>query len=377
VLATATAGALVLAGCSSPAPKRPSQTLTVAVEVARTGPDAAVGAAILRGAQAAASQIDARGGVLHKTLQVVGEDDGGAVPAAGRLARRLVARPPAAVIGPIYPVVADAVLPVYRRAGLAVLSMAGGGSDDGVPDVGFTDRQQAALVAQDLVEVLRAHTVTVVVDTRDRTAGLAAALQGLLDAAGVTTTPVALSGPAGVDSAVAQASAAHADALVVLAGDVDGGTIAAALHHAHVSGPCLVSGMSPGATTYLATSGAPASGCLVAGPAPLTLVPGGTRFTAAQSSLSGAAAFWSALGHDAVSVVAAAVEQAGSSDPEAVRRALLQTAAVAGATGPVTLDPTTGDRIHPPLAVQAVHDGALQIDAAWAAYSGWPLSPNG
>src|SRR5579883_355856 len=55
VLATATAGALVLAGCSSPAPKRPSQTLTVAVEVARTGPDAAVGAAILRGAQAAAS----------------------------------------------------------------------------------------------------------------------------------------------------------------------------------------------------------------------------------------------------------------------------------------------------------------------------------
>jgi branched-chain amino acid transport system substrate-binding protein len=332
----------------------------VAVEAALSGPDATTGQAVLAGARLAADDLDAAGGVLGRHLSVVGVDDGGTVVAARRVLRAVRAAHPVAVVGPVYPVVAAAVLPLLRPLGLPVVRLSTGGPVGG-PGIGlgFSDVQLATVAAQEVVGVLGATKVAVVTGNGADEAAVGSALDTTLRKAGVAVTDVPAPRPgddpgqaaAAVDAAVPQVTlyaldATSAEALATAAGA--GG------------GHCLV----------VAPVAAPTISCPAAALAPLAQLPGGPHF--AGEAHGPAASIWGALGHDAVSTVVAALRAAGRTTPSRVASALATTVGVAGVTGELTVDPATGDRRVTPLAVLDAHGGGPVVDLSWAGFAGWP-----
>lgn len=332
----------------------------MAVEAALSGPDAATGQAVLAGARLAADEVDAAGGALGRHLFVVGVDDGGTVVAARRVLRAVRAAHPVAVVGPVYPVVAAAVFPLLRPLGLPVVRLTAGGPVGG-PGIGlgFSDVQLATVAAQEVVGVLGATKVAVVAGSAPDQAAVGSALDDLLRRAGVAVTDVPAPAPgddpaqsaAAVDAAAPQVTlyaldATSADALAAGAG-VGGG-------HCIVVAPVAV----------------PTISCPAVALAPLAQLPGGPHF--AGDAHGPTASIWGALGHDAVTAVVAALRAAGGATPSKVASALAATAGVAGVTGALTVDPVSGDRRVPPLAVLDAHDGGPVVDLSWAGFAGWP-----
>jgi branched-chain amino acid transport system substrate-binding protein len=69
-------------------------------------------------------------------------------------------------------------------------------------------------------------------------------------------------------------------------------------------------------------------------------------------------AAFAGLGYDAIQLIRAAVEEAGSIEPEAIDKALAQLSAVEGATGSITLEGTNGIP-RKPITIVEVKDGAF------------------
>src|SRR3954468_19136747 len=90
--------------------------ITIAVEAPISGPQASNGVDILRGAQLAVRQVNARGGLLGRRVVLVRGDDRGDASRAKATARKVIARHPVAVIGPYNSSVGLANLSLYRRA---------------------------------------------------------------------------------------------------------------------------------------------------------------------------------------------------------------------------------------------------------------------
>ncbi len=82
---------------------------------------------------------------------------------------------------------------------------------------------------------------------------------------------------------------------------------------------------------------------------------------------------WSPYTYDSVMLLAAMAEQAGGFEAEALTTALNQVDGWQGWTGPVTFDPSSGNR--EPATVVMVRtdaDGTLHVDGAWAQAVGAP-----
>jgi branched-chain amino acid transport system substrate-binding protein len=65
--------------------------------------------------------------------------------------------------------------------------------------------------------------------------------------------------------------------------------------------------------------------------------------------------------HDAVLVLAAAIEKAGSTDPEAIRDALEEIDPVEGFTGDISIDPATHNPIGKSAVIMTIKDGAFEF----------------
>ncbi|MBS3783770.1 MAG: ABC transporter substrate-binding protein, partial [Anaerolineae bacterium] len=64
--------------------------------------------------------------------------------------------------------------------------------------------------------------------------------------------------------------------------------------------------------------------------------------------------------HDAVRVLTAAIEKAGSADPTAIRDALEQIDPVEGFTGNISIDPETHNPIGKSAVIMTIEDGEFQ-----------------
>jgi|SRR5579875_1927973 len=362
--------------------------VTVAVEAPLSGAEAATGEDLWRGAQLAAARLDGAGGVAGRRIDLVAADDRGDPAAAATVARQLVARRVAAVVGPFDPGVADVVLPRYRQAGIPVVRLTA--TDPGALAGATTRpvvRQLAAVDAQELEQVLHVHRVAVLRSADPTAAALVQDLTGLLGSSGVVV-PVSGALAPGADpaGALAQVAGGAVDA-VVLAMEVPqaAGLVAAAA--GRLGARCLVS--PPSAQGAAGAATAALAPCLVAGVPPLAELPGGAAYARAYQARFGVPPGpWGVFAYDAVVLLAAAAADVGSWDaprlaallgPVAGHPALPAVDGVpvrapgmlAPATGPIVLDPATGDRLAPPLAVLDVSPaGGERVDAAWQAYAG-------
>jgi branched-chain amino acid transport system substrate-binding protein len=351
----------------------------IAVEGPMTGPQAATGIDMARGARLAVDQINAAGGVDGVKLTLLRVDDR-ATPEGGlQAASTAIAAHAFGVVGPFNSSVGTVNLPIYKKAGLPIVRLTSSVKTQGY---GATtqpmDSQVAPVEVQEITRVLGAKRPAILYDTSTYTAGIAAQVKAGLKMAGdpaVAMTSVT-STQTNYSAALEKLQAKHPDLLYIAAYGSEAGKIARAASTMSL-GTCFVDLAAQGADFVSGATQAVAEHCISSG------VPSAQQFTAAsqyvkdyESMFHTQPGTWGTFTYDSVEILANAVQQVGWHQRTVVV-ALNHTTAYQGITGPITIAPVTGNRIQSTVVILDIDSsGTYVIDPTWAAAAKFPL-PSG
>lgn len=368
--ALATLGALVLAACSSSPAGTSGPSVKIAVEAPFTGPEAAAGTDVLRGVELLASVKNHTGGVLGRQIQVLKFDDQGNPALATKVADNVVSQHPFALIGPFNSSVGVINLPIYRKAGIITLRLTNSALTN---SYGYTvqpmDYQMAPLEVQAITNTLPAGgRVAIVYDYSTFSSGIAQLVRSSLTTEGMNV--VAFDGfKAGQQDFMAILTAVKAtnpDVVYYAAFDPEVIYLVTQARQLGMPGICLVNLLPEG---FLADAGVAAQQCLVSGVPSVAEFPrsGGyiQEYQAVYHSQPGSSG---AFSNDSLGLLLNAVVKEGAWDRSRVQTALSHTALFPGVTGDITIDPATGNRVDPPVAILSVRRGNFRVDAYWALY---------
>ncbi len=380
-VATVATATVALTGCAvdAAAPAANSESLKIGWLLPQTGPISSLGAPQIAALELAAADIAAAGGAAGREIEYVTGDEAGDTAAAGQAVDRILADGVSAVIGAGSSAISLSV--IDRITGSGVVQCSGMNTSPaltGYPDNGFyfrtvpSDLLQGGVLAERILAD-GGSNVAIVARSDSYATGLADALvealeqNGLSVAARVDYDPSATS----FDAEVRQVTASGPDSIVVLSFD-EGATILQGL---------IQAGNGPDTTRIYGTDSLPiASLAGIVDPSDAGALAGMT-FT--QASSGEGSAFTARLleekpdltttaftpyFYDCAILVALAVEQSGSTDPQGIAdaipgltngdvecatfadcKALIadgETISYVGAAGPLHLDdegdPTTG-----------------------------------
>ncbi|MEX1217734.1 MAG: branched-chain amino acid ABC transporter substrate-binding protein [Acidimicrobiales bacterium] len=367
--------ATLAAGCSSSS--KSSDTIRIGLEAPITGSLSELGQGMLNGAEQAAEQVNANGGIGGKKIEIIAIDDKGDPDAGVAAANKAVKAGLQAVVGPYNSGVGLKTLPIYTAAGLVPLRLT---SSDETAGMGFTLQpmtSQIAPVATDaLVKQLKATSVALIVDsTTDYTKAAAQAMTASLGKAGVaiTATESITPGAKSYADTVTKVLAANPSAVYVITYYPEAGLIAQAMLASKTSANCLT---DYGAydNGYITAAGIPAAQkCPVVGvPSPAEFPNSASLVAAYTKQFNAAPGSWSPYTYDSVMLLADAISRAGGTSAAELKSALAATTGWKGWTGTVAFDATTGNRIPAPVTVnQVTSAGIFQVDPAWIAATGF------
>lgn len=377
--------ALVAAGCggsdstdSSSTGGSGSNSFRVGLEAPLSGDQALLGKGMLKGAQLAAAQLNRRGGILGKQVEVVPIDDA-ADPATGvKAAKAAIDAGLDGIVGPYNSGVGIETLPLYIDAGLVPIRLT---SDDSTNRLGFTLQpmtyQIAPVASQALTDWLGAKTVAIAYDpTQNYTVSVSEALRTSLEKAGVTVTAYEKVQPGRSDytDVVDKLAAGKPDVIYAAVYYPEGGLIAKEMHDGEVKSQCVADYGSYD-TGFVQTAGVPAArACPVVGvPAPDDFPGAGTRVGEYRDRFGQDPGTWSPYTYDSLNLLAYGTEKAGGSASKELSAALDDVSNWKGWTGSVTIDANTGNR-QPATVVIVDTDakGNLHVDKAWAKAVGAP-----
>lgn len=377
--------ALVAAGCggsdstdSSSTGGSGSSSFRVGLEAPLSGDQALLGKGMLKGAQLAAAQLNRRGGILGKQVEVVPIDDA-ADPATGvKAAKAAIDAGLDGIVGPYNSGVGIETLPLYIDAGLVPIRLT---SDDSTNRLGFTLQpmtyQIAPVASQALTDWLGARTVAIAYDpTQNYTVSVSEALRTSLEKAGVTVTAYEKVQPGRSDytDVVDKLAAGKPDVIYAAVYYPEGGLIAKEMHDGEVKSQCVADYGSYD-TGFVQTAGVPAArACPVVGvPAPDDFPGAGTRVGEYRDRFGQDPGTWSPYTYDSLNLLAYGTEKAGGSASKELSAALDDVSNWKGWTGSVTIDANTGNR-QPATVVIVDTDakGNLHVDKAWAKAVGAP-----
>lgn len=377
--------ALVAAGCggsdstdSSSTGGSGSNSFRVGLEAPLSGDQALLGKGMLKGAQLAAAQLNRRGGILGKQVEVVPIDDA-ADPATGvKAAKAAIDAGLDGIVGPYNSGVGIETLPLYIDAGLVPIRLT---SDDSTNRLGFTLQpmtyQIAPVASQALTDWLGARTVAIAYDpTQNYTVSVSEALRTSLEKAGVTVTAYEKVQPGRSDytDVVDKLAAGKPDVIYAAVYYPEGGLIAKEMHDGEVKSQCVADYGSYD-TGFVQTAGVPAArACPVVGvPAPDDFPGAGTRVGEYRDRFGQDPGTWSPYTYDSLNLLAYGTEKAGGSASKELSAALDDVSNWKGWTGSVTIDANTGNR-QPATVVIVDTDakGNLHVDKAWAKAVGAP-----
>ena len=343
-----------------------------------SGPQASTGIDMFQGAELAANQLNAGGGVNGVRIQLVRADDKASPSAGVTVARRMVSEHVFSVIGPFNSGVGVRNLSIYRSAGVSIVRLTSAHSTEGY---GVTtqpmDVQVAPVEANEITEGLHDTRVAIVYDTSTYTAGIASQLKGLLTADG--HPPVAFEsiteGQKSFSKVVSKAAAAQPDLLYIAAYGQDAGNIARQAAEAHLDAGCFVDLAAQGPDFVAAATEPVAENCVNSG------VPSAQQFAGAatyvneyESAYHAPPGTWGTFTYDSLMMLAQAVRNAGGWKQAKVRSGLDDISGYQGITGTITISPKTGNRVNSPVVILNIDaSGQYQIDSAWATMTGFPL----
>jgi branched-chain amino acid transport system substrate-binding protein len=376
----AAALALGLAACgdSEDSSSGDSDRLRIGVEAPLSGDLQAAGEGVLKGARLAADEINARGGLEGKEIEIVPIDDGG-VPEIGVPAtQKAIDEGLSGVVAAWNTGVGIETLPLYENAGLVPIRLAAGNELAGL---GFTvspmSSQIAPVTADALSKWIGARTVAIGFDpTQSYSTEMSRAVRSRLESAGVEITAFEPVEPGAEDysDTVKKLAAGNPDAIFYSVYFPEGALIAKATPSGGSSPACLL-GYASYDTGYVQDAGATdARKCEVVGlPAPDEFEGSTSHVTDYEDRFGEAPGAMSPYAYDSLNVLAHGVEQAGSFDADALTAALNEVSGLMGWTGPITLEQGTGNRVPTTVTVDEVDDrGVLSVDPSWAKAVGAP-----
>lgn len=373
LVALLTAG-LTLGACSSTSSSS-EDVWRVGLQAPLSGSQSALGQGMLQGAQLAAADVNAAGGVLGRQIEIIAIDDAGDPETGVSAANAAIEQGLNGVVGPYNSSVGLQTLPLYMTAGLVPIRLT---SDNATEGMGITlqpmTSQIAPVTTDALTKFFGAETVAILFDpTQEYTKTAAATVKTQLEAANVTVTSYAEVQPgkdqATYTSAVTAANADTPDAIYAAVYYPEGAKIAQAvtdLGTGQNALPCLLD-YSSYDTGYVQDAGATAAqACNVVGvPAPSDFANSDPYVAAYTAEFNSSPGTWSPYTYDSVRILVDTVASVGTWDTAALTSGLTSISNWNGWTGLVSIEAATGNRVPATVVVTQVNDaGALQVDPA-------------
>jgi branched-chain amino acid transport system substrate-binding protein len=360
-IALLSTGALIAAlgpGASS-APK----PIIIAMEGPLTGSQASNGMDMLRGVRLAVQQVNARGGVLGRPVKLVRANDRANPDIALSVAKGVKKAGAVAVIGPYNSSVGVVNLPYYVSNKIVPVQMT---STDDTTGQGVTVQPKNSQISPVEVAYLQdrgVRNVVMLVDPSAYTQGMADRLQSSLTTTGVTVTSLPVTeGQADYSALVAQALASRPDFVYVSTYFPEGSKIATALSAANSTVGCFM-GLANVDPAFVTEAGLTASQrCVFSGVPEAAQMPDAKRYVAAyRKAFSKTPGVWGTFTYDSTNLLFEAMEKSGSTNYTKVLKQLLRTKNYAGQTGPITIDPRTGNRTNVPVYILTVNDRGIFV----------------
>lgn len=357
-----------------------SDPLRIGLEAPLSGEQAVTGEDMLRGAQLAADEINAAGGVDGRQIEIVPIDDAADPDTGVTAATAAIEAGLDGVVGPYNSGVGIKTLPLYLEAGIVPIHLT---TNSQTNSMGYTlqpkDYQIAPVAATGLKEWLGAKSVAIIYDeTTDYTMGIAETLKTAFEGDGITVPSYIPIQPGGSDytSAVTEASTAGADVVYAATYFPEGAVIAQNVFALKMTQPCVLDygAYDPG---YITNAGSVevAQACSLVGVPSPTDFPQGAGFVAAyDKAYSLTPGTWSPYTYDSVKLFAEAVSVAGGTDATKLSDYLNGVTDWQGATGSVTIDPANGNREPATVVFLSVTaEDEFHVNRDWAKAVGAPF----
>ena len=183
-----------------------AETIKIGVIGAQSGDTASYGMPSLQAARVLAKEVNAKGGVLGRTVEVIPQDSACKAEMATNAATKLISERVDVVMGPSCSGPTKSAMPIFQNANVVVVSptaTAPGLTLDGKMPLFFrtvaNDLAQARLTSKFLHEVLKVRKVAYIHDNDDYGKGFADTNKKYLEEAGVETALFEAINPQAVD----------------------------------------------------------------------------------------------------------------------------------------------------------------------------------
>lgn len=352
----------VLGLLATAAPLHAQDVVRIGVAVPLSGSAEKLGHGVWGGAQLAADDINAAGGIKagerSYRLELVSIDDRAAARIAADVATQLVRRGAVAVVGHLNSGSSIEAAPVYAAAGVAQVSPASAnpyftrmGYETTNRVVG-NDRRQGEIMALHAVKRMNLKAIAVISDGTDYGNTLTRAF---INAAGLLGGRIVFDGTIppeaqNIAGALATVKALNPDALYFGGMVEQAAALAGAMRDLKLGGP-LLTGDGACIEDFIAAAKDAAANmhCTVGEPG-IDHLPQATAFEARYRKRFGhPSTVYAPYAYDALQVIAQAMRDAGSVQPRAITEAL-RGVKLTGITGPIAFD-RHGDLVDAPFSV--------------------------
>lgn len=338
-----------------------SNTLLLAFEGPLTDGQAANGQDMLRGTKLAISEINKKGGVLGLKIKLITGNDKATPSVAVPAASRLIKQHPFAVIGPYNSDVGLATLPMYIAGKVFPVQLT---STDETSKMGITVQPKTSQISPVEVQYItgfKPHKVAIIYDPRTYTKNMADDMFKALKKKGVYAKRIAISiKNKDFTAQVEEALAYNPNFVYVSTYYNQGATIAAELLAAQDGNPtvkCFM-GLANQDEAFVKKAGIPASAACTFSGVPTPSQFGNAKATAYvtnyEKMFKKTPGPWGIFTYDSVYTLVNAIRRAGRLNYDKVAHQAFHTWRLAGATGPITIDPKTGYRSNVPVAILSV-----------------------
>lgn len=351
------ATAMMLTGIASPVHAAKDQPIVIALEAPLSGAQSANGRDMLRGARLAAKQINAKGGVAGRHLKIVGIDDGADPGKARAAVRQAVKAGAVAVVGPFNSSVGVRNLPLYVDNKIFPMRMTSAVSTEGFGATTQPMESQIAPVEVASIVASGVTSVAMLVDPSTYTATIASQTKSGLVAAGITVTEVSIAeGQSSYTAQIDEALAGNPGMLYSSTYYPEGSIIAKELAALNTDVACFM-GMANVDPEFVSEAGLAASrNCTFSGVPAAPQLPTAKKYTAAyEREFTKRPGVWGAFTYDSVLVLAEAMSKSKSVKYAAVKKAVLATRSFRGATGSISFEQRTGNRVKVPVSILRVN----------------------
>lgn len=361
IVSVAVSGALALAGIAiAPASQAATSDIIIGVEAPLTGAQANNGMDMLRGVKLAVAQANAKGGVMGHKIRIVELDDQANPDNAAAMVTKAQKAGVVAVVGPYNSSVGIVNLPLYLKAGIVPVHMTSTNDTDGMGVTVQPKNNQISPIEDAYAMSIGAKKVAMLVDPSTYTQGMADRLATALKSEGATVTTIAVAeGKNDYSAEVAQAFQGVPDLIYVSTYYPEGAKIAQRLALSKLPTKCLMGLANVDAAFVTEAGKVAAQRCVFSGVPEAAQMPGAKAVdyvTAYKKAFKVNPGVWGIFTYDSANLLFNKIDQVGNTKFAPVLKALQNTKNYKGATGTITIRPSTGNRVNVPVYILKVDD---------------------